>query len=65
MLVLAIVLLVLGLGVGFLGAFATGMSDAPGTSSGVAPFVIGCLIASVLCFGLWTSGVHFGPILTR
>lgn len=59
MLILAIVLLVLGILVALLGGFATSMSDAPGQTSGMAPYAVTLLIASAICFALWFGGFHF------
>lgn len=42
--ILAGIIAGLALMLGLLGLFATGMSDAPGQTSGVAPYVIGGLV---------------------
>jgi hypothetical protein len=46
--IIAAIIAVLSLAIGLLGAFASGMSDAPGQSSGVAPIVTGGLILAAL-----------------
>ena len=43
-LIIAAIIAIISLAVGFLGFLADGMSDAPGSNSGVAPYVIGGLI---------------------
>ena len=49
--VLAGIVAVLSLGLGFLGMMASGMSDAPGQTSGVAPYVVGGLLLAACIAG--------------
>lgn len=46
--IVAILIAILSLGFGLLGLAADGMSDAPGKTSGVAPYVVMGLIAAAL-----------------
>jgi hypothetical protein len=54
--IIAGIVALLSLALGLLGLFASGMSDAPGQTSGVAPYVIGGLIVAALI-----AASHFLP----
>ncbi len=57
--VFASIVAALSLALGLLGAFATGMSDAPGQTSGVAPYVIvGLVMATLIAASHWLP--HLG-----
>jgi hypothetical protein len=47
-LLLAVIVAAASLVLGLLGLWASGMSDAPGQTSGVAPYVIGGLILAAI-----------------
>lgn len=59
MLILAIILAVAAGCIWLLGAFAEGMSDAPGQKAGTGPIVIPLLLVAAVLFVLWLYGFHF------
>lgn len=62
MLILAILLAVLAAAIWLFGAFAAGMSDAPGAENPLLGIAIGGAILALVCFGLWLGGFHLNII---
>lgn len=57
--VVAGIIAALSLALGFIGALATSMSDAPGETSGVAPIVVcGLILAALVAASHWMP--HIG-----
>lgn len=64
MLYLGIAFIGLAAFVGFVGAFAAGMSDVPGATSGVGGFAVLLFGIGAICIAMWFGGYHLN-LITR